>query len=231
MRSTVLLDAGGVLLDESEHEEHVCITVVQLIRSAESSYTREQYWRDTAEAITRFCPSTPRYVLWKQSDHDRTRFELWWTRLRDALHERPAELRLFPEMVAEIPALADRFRVVMAGQYGEAVYDLLAAHHLDRYFANRLSQDDFPITKPDPRYLAHIAEASGVPTAACIMVGDRIDKDVIPAKQNGMGTVFVRTGIYRDQEPRTPEETPDLVLQSCRGLSAAVAARWRRQEV
>jgi FMN phosphatase YigB (HAD superfamily) len=109
------------------------------------------------------------------------------------------------------------------------VYELLAAERLDGCFANRLSQDDYEITKPDPRYLSRIAESADVRADQCIMVGDRIDKDVIPARQNGMGTVFVRSGVYRDQAPRTPEEIPDLVLDSIHGLSAAIAARWPQE--
>ena len=122
--------------------------------------------------------------------------------------------------------LAERFPIILAGQYGPEVYDLLEGHGLGDVLANRLSQRDFPITKPDPRYVALIAERSGVAPASCIMVGDRIDKDIIPAKQNGMGTVFVRTGIYRTQQPRTLEEVPDITLPGLSGLAEAIIRRW-----
>jgi putative hydrolase of the HAD superfamily len=44
------------------------------------------------------------------------------------------------------------------------------------------------------------------------MIGDRIDKDIIPAKIVSMKTIRVRTGIHKNQEPRTPDEIPDLTV-------------------
>ena len=121
---------------------------------------------------------------------------------------------------------ATNVRLVLAGQYGADVYELLNHHDLDRYFANRLSQADFKITKPDPRYIAQIAERSGARPEECTMIGDRIDKDVIPGKQNGMGTVFVRTGIYKIQHPRSLDEVPDVSLDGLAGLGERVIEKW-----
>ena len=42
----------------------------------------------------------------------------------------------------------------------------------------------------------------------------------------GMGTVFVRTGIYRTQQPRTLEEVPDITLPGLSGLAEAIIRRW-----
>ena len=224
-RTTLLLDAGGVLLDESEYELRVCEVVTEVVGSIDSTYTANHYWDDTAEAIARFAPSTPRYVMWKRCGHDDSVYREWLKQYAEAMKTRPP-MKLFDQVVDEIPLLAASWQLVLAGQYGADLYELLACHDLEKHFRNRLSQDDFPITKPDPRYVAAIASASGVDAAECIVVGDRIDKDVIPARQNGMGSVFVRTGIYRDQEPRTPEEKPDLVVDSLTGLSRAIAVRW-----
>ena len=57
--------------------------------------------------------------------------------------------------------------------------------------------------------------------AACIMAGDRIDKDVIPAKQLGMKTIRVRVGLHKGQQPRTPDEIPDAELAGVAGPAAA----------
>jgi ribonucleotide monophosphatase NagD (HAD superfamily) len=45
------------------------------------------------------------------------------------------------------------------------------------------------------------------------MIGDRIDKDIIPAKAIGMKTIRIRTGIHKNQEPRIPEEIPDITIE------------------
>lgn len=227
-KTTVLLDAGGVLLDEAELEEYVCDLVTDLVSPHCSPYTRDDYWSDTREAILRLCPRTPQYVLRKRTGSDKALYSELWSEYTDRMKQRPG-LRLYAEVAEEVPALAKAYKLVLAGQYGSNVYELLGEHGLAQYFANRLSQADFDITKPDPRYIAQIAERAGVAPAECIVVGDRIDKDVIPAKQNNMGTVFVRTGIYRIQEPRIPDEVPDITLDGLSGLADKVIGRWHHQ--
>ena len=78
--------------------------------------------------------------------------------------------------------------------------------------------------KPDPRAFQAAAEALGVSPAACIMVGDRIDNDIAPAKALGMATIQLRGGRHRRQRPRSPAETPDAVVTDVRELEAAIGA-------
>ena len=129
-----------------------------------------------------------------------------------------------PGIGDELRALSAGFRLVIAGQYGRELLDLLDGHGLLECFASRLTQDDFEITKPDPRYLERIACAVGVEPNGCLMVGDRIDNDVVPAKHLGMKTIRIRVGLHRHQEARTPDELPDAELESVRGLAEAVTA-------
>jgi putative hydrolase of the HAD superfamily len=56
----------------------------------------------------------------------------------------------------------------------------------------------------------------------CIMVGDRIDNDVVPARSLGMRTVRIRTGRHREQRPRAWDETPDAEVEDAAGILAAI---------
>jgi len=60
-----------------------------------------------------------------------------------------------------------------------------------------------PITKSDPRYYEQIAQLFGVNPHQCILVGDRIDKDIIPAKQVRMKTIWTRVGLHKNQVLKT----------------------------
>jgi len=64
-----------------------------------------------------------------------------------------------------------------------------------------------------------------VPPQDCIFVGDRIDKDIAPAKARGMKTVQFRSGRWRKQRPRTEAETPDAVVTDVRELEEELL-RW-----
>jgi putative hydrolase of the HAD superfamily len=101
--------------------------------------------------------------------------------------------------------------------------DLLEQNSLLDCFTHRLTQDDFSTTKPDIRFYDQMLKASGVEPQQCIMVGDRIDKDVIPAKLLGMKTILIRVGLHRNQQPRIPFELPDAELESLVGLAETIS--------
>ena len=63
-----------------------------------------------------------------------------------------------------------------------------------------------------------------VPPAECILVGDRIDADIAPAKTAGMATIQFRSGRWRRQRPRSAAETPDAVVTDVVELEAAILA-------
>jgi putative hydrolase of the HAD superfamily len=70
--------------------------------------------------------------------------------------------------------------------------------------------------------IAEAAAARGVVPAECIMVGDRIDTDIAPAKALGMATILLRGGRHRRQKPRTPAEEPDAIVTDVLELEAAI---------
>jgi len=76
--------------------------------------------------------------------------------------------------------------------------------------------------KPDPRAFLAAADALSVPPAACIMVGDRIDNDIVPAKALGMAAILFRGGRHRRQRPRSAAEEPDSVVTDVLELEAAI---------
>lgn len=204
--TTVLLDAGGVLLDEAEMEEAMAAATARFL-----GCTRADYRADIEEAVHAFVPQAYRHVFLKRGGDFDAFLEEW----------RPPPLRLMEGIADELARLACRFRIGIAGQYGASLLDVLEDQGLLECFAWRFTQDDFTLTKPDPRYLQQIADACGVDARECIMVGDRIDKDVIPAKRLGMRTIRIRIGLHRDQRPRSPSEVPDVELDGVAGLADA----------
>ena len=71
--------------------------------------------------------------------------------------------------------------------------------------------------------IAHLFTAHlDLPPSACILVGDRLDKDIAPAKAAGMATIQFRSGRYRRQRPRSAAETPDAVVTDVPELEAAI---------
>jgi FMN phosphatase YigB (HAD superfamily) len=220
--TTVLLDAGEVIINEAEREQVIAEIITGILSESVPGYSVASYYSDVQEAVRAYCPRVYHYVLWKHSTKNLSVFDDLYTRFRKLLQDRNPRLKLSTGFDVEVQQLASRFAIGIAGQYGREVLALLEESDLLRLFTHRLTQEDFAITKPDPRYFEQIAQRFGVLPKPCLMVGDRIDNDVIPAKQLGMKTVLIRTGLHRNQIPRIPSEIPDVELEGVGGLASAV---------
>lgn len=220
--TTVLLDAGGVILDESEDEKARVRVAVEVLSGVVPGYTSEMLYRDLNEAIEGFCPRILAHVFWKHVKPDRAIFDRLYDEFVSGWRPNRPALRIMPGFREEAEVIARDFRIGIAGQYGGELLDLLKDESLIDLFTHRFTQDDFDITKPDPRYLERIALACGVAPGECVMVGDRIDNDIIPARQLGMKAILVRVGLHRNQQPRIPFEIPDAELNGIEGLAEAV---------
>lgn len=74
------------------------------------------------------------------------------------------------------------------------------------------------VGKPSPIILEVALEALGVAAADCVIVGDRIETDIVMGKRLGLATVLVLSGITRGDDPRIAELHPDLVVPSIAAL-------------
>ncbi|KPL04561.1 MAG: hypothetical protein AMJ90_00520, partial [candidate division Zixibacteria bacterium SM23_73_2] len=54
--TTVLLDAGGIILDESDHERVRADIIVETLRETIPGYSKSDYHSDVEEAIILFAP-------------------------------------------------------------------------------------------------------------------------------------------------------------------------------
>ena len=220
--TTVLLDAGGVILDESEHEEVHAEIAVEILSTINPGYSVDSYYLDIKEAVDSFCPSTYQYVLYKYLRNNQSLFDKVYRLYLETWQQRRPPLKLNVGIEREVRLISPSFKLGIAGQYGREILKLLKEASILDCFSYHSTQDDFTITKPDPRYYEEIIKAFGVDPRECIMVGDRIDKDIIPAKQLGMRTVLVRIGLHENQQPRIPFEVPDAELSGILGLASTV---------
>ncbi len=74
------------------------------------------------------------------------------------------------------------------------------------------------VGKPSPLMLEAALAVLGVPAAEAVMVGDRLDTDVVMGKRLGVATILVLSGVTAPDDPRIAEVAPDHVLRSLEDL-------------
>jgi putative hydrolase of the HAD superfamily len=219
----VLFDVGGPLDMEFAWE----IAVDGAIASAcglEGIRVDQAAIEEASEAaVAAFAPDAYRHMIETLCGGDPATTE----RIRQRVRAMVGNLDVFqlrPEIDSLLRRLSERgLRLGIVANQPQAAAERLARAGIGDLFEHHGLSGLTGISKPDPRAFAAVAEALGVPARACIMVGDRIDNDIAPAKALGMAAILFRGGRHRRQRPRSPAEEPDAVVSDVRELEEAIA--------
>ena len=127
----------------------------------------------------------------------------------DSRDERP-----YPEAADCLRRLRERYRIGVVANQVPGCEGRLRAWGLLPYIDLVVSSAEEGVSKPDLRIFEIALERAGCAAREALMVGDRIDNDVRPARALGMGTVWLRQGLGSLYEPQTDEERPDRTVYS-----------------
>ncbi|MDR2941984.1 MAG: HAD family hydrolase [Treponema sp.] len=212
MIKNIFLDAGGVILDETEFQETSSKIITNIIKNNNINYSIKNYWNDIEEAVYRFVPKVYDFILYKNISNLND-FDKFKTQYKYELKQSNIKYKLMDGIQDFLKLFSKQYRIGILGQYGKDFRQYLEEVNLLQYFTFSEIQDDYKTTKPDTRYFEAILKKCKCEHGESVMVGDRIDKDIIPAKMIGMKTIRVKVGIHKNQEPRTPDEIPDLTVK------------------
>ena len=219
MLKNIFLDAGEVILNEENFENYMANIITKVIQNYCKNYSLENYWNDASDAVYRFVPRTYEYILYKNIvniDKFKKAKQIKKNEEQKILNN---DFKLMEEIKGFVEQFSRNYKIGILGQYGLKFWNFLEERNILQYFTFTEIQDDYKITKPDPRYFEAILNKCNCKAKECIMVGDRIDKDIIPAKMIGMKTIRIKTGLHKNQEPRIPEEIPDLTVNKIEDIN------------
>ena len=133
------------------------------------------------------------------------------------------ERDLYPDVRPALQRLhAEGYRVGISGNQPDGVTDALRALHLPVDVIENSA--DWAVEKPDPAFFARLAALAGLPPGRIAYVGDRLDNDVLPAREAGMG-VFLRRGPWGLAHAAWPEASlAALRIESLAELPEALAS-------
>jgi len=81
-----------------------------------------------------------------------------------------------------------------------------------------LSSKEVGLEKPDPAIFQLALSQSGCEPSQAVMIGDRLDNDIRPARLLGWKTIRIAQGFARFQSPRDGLDEADLTLANLKGL-------------
>lgn len=105
------------------------------------------------------------------------------------------------------------YKLAVIANQAKGTEDRLAKWNLIKYFDFVLASFEEGVSKPDPGIFLRALKKAKEEPYSCVMIGDRIDNDVLPAKKIGMKTILVKHGVVAPyQTPPSPEYEPSCTV-------------------
>ncbi len=148
----------------------------------------------------------------------------WAREEPDGLRENFDADDLYPDVRACLDALRrGGRRVIIAGNQPPQARAALEA--MDLGVDEILISDELGVQKPAPGFFTAVAAAADTAPDAIAYVGDRLDNDVLPARQAGMRTVLLRRGPWGHlHAARREAALADIVIDTLDELPARLDA-------
>ena len=210
----VFFDVGGVLYDDTVYAR----SWNRALREAGAEFTDEEFEEEYTAARAAQSGSFRRRLMARfLPDGD--------LRTLEGIAERswhyPPTAR-YEDAIPCLEVLHGRYRLgVIANQPGD-VRAAMSRDGLSGFFEVWGISDELGVGKPDPTLFELAAKAADVDPAAAVMVGDRLDYDVRPAKRVGMRAIRMLRGEAPDEPTAEQLEEADDAVRSLDELPAAL---------
>ena len=121
----------------------------------------------------------------------------------------------FDDCAETLRALCDKgYQLGIIANQKPGAKDRLDAWGIGRYFSVIASSAEMGISKPNKEIFTRALAMADCRPENAVMVGDRLDNDIRPAKELGMQTIWIRKGLAIYMRPSCEAEVPDRTVDS-----------------
>ena len=203
----VFIDIGSTLINQDDAVENRILQIQGVLEDSGISASCEEIRTILQEAAAEQATSPISRAIAMLTDSEelmgRLKAEVTW---RKDL-EKP-----YPEARQVLSALSERYRLgIIANQPLGAVARLEIWG--SKFVSLCLPSAELGLSKPDLTIFELAMERTGCEPEHAVMVGDRIDNDITPAKSLGWKTIRVKQGLSQGQIPMNAEQVPDFEVQ------------------
>ena len=223
MISVLLFDIGETILDAGGQQDALMEVHRTTLGKFGFALSVDEYRQLGSDKISQFVPSAMHAITWHFARSDVSLFNEITEDVRSHYSEiRSLGYQLYPAVAVILEQLAEEYTIALAGNAPASITDTLDDLGVLRWFRHIDVSGTIGISKPNNRFFRTILDKAGFSPLEAIMIGDRLDNDIIPAKKLGMRTIWFRQGRYAALEPRVPDEIPDVTIYDLEDLPSAV---------
>lgn len=126
--------------------------------------------------------------------------------------------KLYPESKTILNKLSLKYKIGIIANQSAGTGKRLFQFGIHKYIDILITSAETGLEKPDTRIFELALRKANCAADKSIMIGDRLDNDIFPAKQIGMKTIHIKQGFGAYQEPKTIDYQADLTIKSLSDL-------------
>jgi len=220
----VFFDVGSTLTDEGPFEKYMLEYVFKTMRDIKLDLNRRVFNETLREVVeTRKLGGGGYRSLIKELvlsfTNDINQVQKVVEAYKTHVSKKYVEMQvLYPETKSVLKQLAGRYCLGVIANQPKETTKLIKKLGLTQYLKVAALSEQVGFSKPDPRIFLHALETAKCKPEKAMMVGDRLDNDIAPAKHLGMLTVRVKRGMMVYQKPLNKMEVPDYEIYSLEEL-------------
>jgi len=223
----LFIDIGGPILDDGPLFDYLTAALRGILAAQGHPVSGEAYqeamedgWREGASStldyiIRHFVTSEEEYLQAQKA---------YWEVFNGLSWEEYRRLQPLRAGVPEaLEALAGRYRLATLSNNVVRVRELLEEYDVGRYFSAWGISEEVGSAKPDRKLFDHVLAQAGCRPSEGLMVGDRLDNDILPAQQLGIRTALIRLkSHFGDAPAHVRDIRPDIQAGSLAELAGMI---------
>lgn len=122
---------------------------------------------------------------------------------------------LYEDTIDVLSYLVNRgYKLGIIANQKQGLENRLAEFGILKYFDLVIASEEIGVSKPSKEIFEMAVDKVNFNPLECIMIGDRLDNDIFPAKQIGMKTIWMKQGLARYQDKSFAEDKADWIVNS-----------------
>lgn len=119
---------------------------------------------------------------------------------------------LYEDAIPCLEQLSKKYKIGVIANQALGTVERLQQHGIQQFIDLVIASAEEGVAKPDPRIYQIALERSGCKPENAVMIGDRIDNDIEPAKRMGMKTIWIKQGFGGLWNICKEDEAPDNIV-------------------
>lgn len=110
--------------------------------------------------------------------------------------------------------LSKKYRIGIIANQSPGTKSRLERWGITNYIDLVIASAEEGVSKPNPKIFEIALQRAGCKPNHAVMIGDRIDNDIMPAKKMEMRTIWIKQGFSGYWEITSDDETPDYMVEN-----------------